>query len=71
MTEKIETIKEKIESVKKANKYDKRLKGLYSSLHSTQNKLLNLKLKHIVFGTKRLFRERLLKKISREEFIIF
>ncbi len=70
MTEKIEIIKEKIESIKKVNKYDRRLRGLYSNLNSTQNKLLNLKLKPIVFGTKRWFRERLLQKISGEEFII-
>jgi hypothetical protein len=64
------TILNKIEQIKETDKNDRRLKGLYSRLSSVQNKLFTLRFKPVVFGTKRLFRERILGKISREEFRI-
>lgn len=70
MKNQIDTITEKIEQIKQKNESDKRLKGLYSRLSSVQNKLNLLKIKPVVFGTKQLFRERILKKIHRDEFKI-
>jgi hypothetical protein len=46
------------------------VKGLYSRLSSIQNTLFTLRFKPITFGTKQLFRERSLGKISKEEFRI-
>ena len=70
LTHQITIILEKIEQIKEKDKKDRRLKGLYSRLSSIQNQLTTLRYKSIVFGTKRLFRERILRKISREEFRI-
>jgi IS605 OrfB family transposase len=67
---KIEVIQDKIAEVKAKSERDKRLSGLYSRLSSLTNRLANLKLKPVVFGTKQMFRKRLLRKISREEFKI-
>jgi len=67
---KIQVVQTKIERVKRINKQDRRLKGLYSRLSSLQNKLREIKLRPIVFGTKHLFRARIRGKISREEFKI-
>ncbi len=64
------TILEKIKQIKETDKKDRRLKGLYSRVSSVQNKLLTLRFKPVVFGTKELFRERILRKISKEEFRI-
>ena len=66
----ITTIIKRIEQIKQKDKIDKRLRGLYSRLSSVQNKLRALRLKPVVFGTKRLFRERILGNISRDEFKI-
>jgi len=66
----VETITRKIEQIKELDKRDRRLKGLYSRLSSVQNTLFSIRFKPIVFGTKRLFRERILGKISKEEFKI-
>ncbi len=68
LTHQITTILEKIEQIKETDKKDRRLKGLYSRLSSVQNKLVTLHFKPVIFGTKRLFRKRILGKISREEF---
>ncbi|MHA1104153.1 MAG: IS200/IS605 family accessory protein TnpB-related protein [Promethearchaeota archaeon] len=62
------TILEKIRQIKEKDKKDRRLKGLYSRLSSVQNKLITLRFKPVVFGTKKLFRQRILGKISRDEF---
>jgi len=62
------TISKKIEWVKQKNKRDRRLGGLYSRLSSVQNKLLTLRFRPVVFGTKPLFRQRILEKISKDEF---
>jgi len=70
MKRQIATITKKIEYIKQKDKRDRRLKGLYSRLLTVQNKLNGLEIKPVVFGTKRLFRERILGKISREEFRI-
>ncbi|NVM34929.1 MAG: IS200/IS605 family element transposase accessory protein TnpB [Candidatus Lokiarchaeota archaeon] len=64
------TISKKIKQVKEKNKKDRRLKGLYSHLSSVQNNLFALRFKPIVFGTKKLLRERILGKISRDEYRI-
>ena len=66
----VEIITKKIEQVKETDKKDRRLKGLYSRLSSVQNTLFNIRFKPVVFGTKRLFRERILGRISRDEFRI-
>jgi len=70
LTRQVETIEKKIEGVKEKDKTDRRLKGLYSRLSSAQNKLLALRFKPVVFGTKRLFRERILRKLGKDEFKI-
>ncbi len=70
LTLQISTILEKIKQVKEEDRKDRRLRGLYSRLSSVQHKLITLRFNPIVFGTKRLFRERILQKISRDEFII-
>ncbi len=64
------TIIKKIEQVKQKDKRDRRLRGLYSRLYSVQNKLISLRLKPVVFGTKKLFREMILGNISKGEFRI-
>jgi IS605 OrfB family transposase len=66
----VKTIEKKIDWIKEKDKKDRRLKGLYSRLSSVRNKSNALHFKPVVFGTKRLFRERILRKISREEFRI-
>jgi len=66
----ITTIIRKIEQIKETDKKDRRLKGLYSRLSSVQNKLFTLRFKPVVFGTKRLFRERILGNINRDVFRI-
>ena len=63
-------IKNKIDFLTSINRNDKRLRGLYRRLSSIQNRLHNLEVQPVVFGTKSLFRERVRQKISREEFII-
>ena len=70
LTHKIEVVKERIVKNKEKNPKDRSLKGLYALLSSLQNRLAYLTLKPIVFGTKKLFRERIRGKISREEFKI-
>ncbi|MCP6718709.1 MAG: hypothetical protein KJI71_00570 [Patescibacteria group bacterium] len=70
MKRQIATITKKIEQIKQKDKRNRRLKGLYSRLSSIQNKFLTLQFKQIVFGTKRLFRERILGKINKDEFKI-
>ena len=59
MKNQLTEIKNKIDYIKSANKRDRRLKGLYSRLSSIQNRLINLELKPVVFGTKRCFRKRI------------
>ena len=70
LTKQVETIEKKIDGIKEKDKKDRRLKGLYSRLSSAQNKLLTLRFKPVVFGTKKLFRERILRKLNRDEFRI-
>ncbi len=70
MTKQIKTITKKINAIKEKDTHDKRLKGLYGRRSSIMAKLHNLMLKPVVFGSKKLFRDRILGKISREEFRI-
>jgi IS605 OrfB family transposase len=70
LIQQIRTINEKINKIKEKYKHDRRLQGLYSRRSSIMAKLNNLKLEPVVFGGKQLFRNRILGKISREEFKI-
>ena len=70
MTQQIQFITDKINKIKAKYKLDRRLKGLYARRSSIIAKLHNLQLKAVVFGTKKLFRQRILGKISRKEFRI-
>ena len=70
MKNQILKIKKKIDYIKSVNKRDRRLRGLYARLSSIQNKLNNLQLKPVVFGTKHLFIERIKGDISKEDFKI-
>jgi len=68
--QKIEVVKEKIATMKQKDPKDWSLKGLFARLSSLQNRLAHLNLMPIVFGTKYLFRERILGKVTREAFLI-
>ncbi len=70
LTSQLTTILKKIKQIKNSDKNDRRLKGLYSRGSSVQNRLFTHCYKSVTFGTKRLFRERILGKISRNEFRI-
>ena len=70
MTQQIKTITKKINKIKEQDTHDRRLKGLYARRSSIMAKLHNLHLEPVVFGTKKLFRDRILGKISRAEFRI-
>jgi hypothetical protein len=70
MTKQLKTITKKIDKIKGQDTQDRRLKGLYARRSSIMAKLNKLQLTPVVFGTKKLFRDRILGKISREEFKI-
>ncbi|WP_287582603.1 IS200/IS605 family accessory protein TnpB-related protein [Candidatus Borrarchaeum sp.] len=70
MGKQLNTITKKINTIKEHDTHDRRLKGLYDRRSSIIAKLHNLMLTPVVFGTKKLFRDRILGKISREEFKI-
>jgi IS605 OrfB family transposase len=70
MAQQLKTIIKKIKTIKEQDTHDKRIKGLYAHRSSIMAKLHNLHLEPVVFGTKKLFRDRILGKISREEFRI-
>ena len=70
MTKQLKTITKKINKIKEQDTHDRRLKGLYARKSCIMAKLHNLMLTPVVFGTKKLFRDRILGKISREEFKI-
>uniref|UniRef100_UPI00257C1710 hypothetical protein n=1 Tax=Candidatus Borrarchaeum sp. TaxID=2846742 RepID=UPI00257C1710 len=70
MTKQLKTINKKINKIKEYNTHDRRLNGLYARRSSIMAKLHNLQLTPVVFGTKKLFRDRILGNISREEFKI-
>ena len=67
---KMDVIREKIISVRSLDRRDRRLRGLYARLSSLQHKKSALTFKPMTFGSKRLFRDRLLQKISKQEFRI-
>ncbi len=70
MTQQIKTITKKINAIKEQDTHDRRLKGLYARRSSLMARLNNLHLESVVFGTKKLFRQRIRGTISREEFRI-
>ena len=70
LTHQVSTVLEKIEKIKETDKKDRRLRGLFSRLSSVKNTLQSLRLKPVVFGTKPLFRQRILGRIGREVFRI-
>ncbi len=70
MTQQIKTITKKINKIKEKDNHDRRLKGLYARRSSIMAKLHNLQLEPVVFGTKKLFRDRIRGNISRDEFRI-
>jgi IS605 OrfB family transposase len=70
MTKQLKAINKKINKIKEQDTHDRRLKGLYARRSSIMAKLHNLHLEPVVFGTKKLFRDRILSKISRYEFKI-
>ena len=70
MAKQIGIIRRKIEWIKQEDKKDRHLRGLYTRLSSIQNRLSNLKLRPVVFGTKQCFRERIKGNISGEQFKI-
>ncbi len=70
MQQQLTVITKKINTIKEKNKHDRRLKGLYARRSSLLAKVNNLMLKPVVFGGKKLFRDRILGKISREAFKI-
>ena len=70
MTKQLKTINKKINKIKERDTHDRRLKGLYARRSSIMAKLHTLQPTPIVFGTKKLFRDRILGKISRTEFRI-
>jgi IS605 OrfB family transposase len=68
MTQQLTVITKKINAIKEKDIHDRRLKGLYSRRSSIMARLNNLHLEPVVFGTKKLFRDRIVGNISREEF---
>ncbi len=70
MTQQIKIVTKKINKIMEQDTHDRRLKGLYARRSSIMAKLHNLMLTPVVFGGKKLFRDRILGKISREAFRI-
>ncbi|MFX1519577.1 MAG: IS200/IS605 family accessory protein TnpB-related protein [Promethearchaeota archaeon] len=70
MPTQLKTITKKINQIKEQDTHDRRLKGLYARRSSIMTKLHNLHLEPVVFGTKKLFRDRILGNITRDEFRI-
>ena len=70
MTQQLKVINKKINKIKEKDTRDRRLKGLYARRSSIMAKLNTLTLEPVVFGGKKLFRDRILSKTSREEFRI-
>ena len=70
MAKQIKTINKKINTIKEKDTCDRRLKGLYTRRSSLTAQLKNLHLEPVVFGTKKLFRDRIRGKKSKEEFKI-
>jgi len=70
MTQQLKVINKKINKIKEKGSHDKRLKGLYARRSSIMAKLHHLHLEPVVFGTKKLFRDRIRGNITREEFRI-
>ncbi|MFX1465372.1 MAG: IS200/IS605 family accessory protein TnpB-related protein [Promethearchaeota archaeon] len=70
MTKQLTVINKKINKIKEQDMQDRRLKGLYARRSSIMARLNNLHLEPVIFGTKKLFRQRIRGNISRKEFRI-
>ncbi len=70
LTQKLGVVEQQIEENKTKDPKNRSLSGLFSVRSSLQNRLATLELKPIVFGTRRLFRQRIRQNVSREEFLI-
>ncbi|WP_287584730.1 IS200/IS605 family accessory protein TnpB-related protein, partial [Candidatus Borrarchaeum sp.] len=70
MTQQLKVINKKLNEIKEQDTHDRRLKGLYARRSSIMAKLYHLQLEPVVFGTKKLFRDRIRGNITREEFRI-
>ena len=70
MTLQLKIINRKLNKIKDRNTHDRRLNGLYARRASLMAKLQNLRLEPVVFGGKKLFRDRIRGKISKKEFRI-
>ncbi len=70
MIQQLKVINKKINEIKEQDTHDRRLKGLYARRSSIMAKQKNLHLETVVFGTKKLFRQRVRGIISRDEFRI-
>jgi hypothetical protein len=70
MAHQLKVINKKINQIKEQDTHDRRLKGLYARRSSIMASLTNLHLEPVVFGTKRLFRQRIRGNITRAEFRI-
>jgi len=70
MKQQLQVITKKIKTIQEKDTHDKRLRGLYARRSSIMAKLHHLHLEPAIFGTKKLFRQRIRGTISREEFRI-
>ncbi len=70
MEQQLQVITKKIDRIKEQDTRDRRLQGLYARRSSITAQLQHLQLEPVVFGTKKLFRDRVRGTISREEFKI-
>jgi IS605 OrfB family transposase len=68
MAQQLKVITKKINKIKEQDTHDRRLKGLYARRSSIMAKLHHLQLEPVIFGTKKLFRQRIRGKITRKEF---
>jgi hypothetical protein len=68
MKKQLKVITKKINEKQEKDKHDRRLKGLYARRSSIMAKLHYLHLEPAVFGTKKLFRQRIRGNISTEKF---
>jgi IS605 OrfB family transposase len=65
-----EILHDKIAAIKHIYKGDRRLRGLYARLSAIQNRLRTLQFKPLVFGGKRVLRDRIRHKMTHHEFQI-
>jgi IS605 OrfB family transposase len=70
LTQKLEVVEQQIEKNKTQNPKDRSLPGLYAKRSSLQNRRAHLTLNPVIFGTKRVFRQRIRGQLSRDAFLI-